>query len=110
MFLNDDIDILGEGEVNELSGDMMIGLEGVPCGFSRDWPGKPFDCTEFCTPKTIENLLFKFALDQKVEVDFPNCQKWVPKKLSWDLENENSDIFCIYRFNQLIDNASRTYL
>ena len=32
-------------------------LEGVPWGFSRDWPGKPFDCTEFCTPKIIENLL-----------------------------------------------------
>ena len=32
-------------------------LEGVPWGLSRDWPGKPFDCTEFCTPKIIENLL-----------------------------------------------------
>ena len=35
----------------------------------------------------------KVALSQKVEVDFPNCPKWVPKKLSWDLENENSDSF-----------------
>ena len=52
----------------------------------------------------------KVALSQKVEVDFPNCPKWVPKQLSWDLKNENADFFCIYRFNQLIDNASRTYL
>ena len=54
--------------------------------------------------------LVKVALSQKVEVNFPNCPKGVPKKLSWDLKNENADFFCIYRFNQLIDNASRTYL
>ena len=35
----------------------------------------------------------KVALSQKVEMDFPNCPKWVPKKLSWDLENENADSF-----------------
>ena len=30
-------------------------------------------------------------------MDFPNCPKWVPKKLSWDLENENSDFFfCVF--------------
>ena len=44
MFLNNDIpEFLVGGEVNELSGDMIT--------------GKPFDCTEFCTPKTIKNLL-----------------------------------------------------
>ena len=37
--------------------------------------------------------ILKVALCQKVEVDFPNCPKWVPKKLSWDLKNKNADFF-----------------
>ena len=39
---------------------------------------------------------------------FSQLPKMSAKKLTWDLENENADFFCIYRFNQLI--VSRTYL
>ena len=42
---------LVEGEVNELSGDMIT--------------GKPFDCTEFCIPKKIGNWLEKFRYYEK---------------------------------------------
>ena len=41
----------------------------------------------------MQASFLKVALSQKVEVDFPNCPKWVPKKLSFDLKNENSDSF-----------------
>jgi hypothetical protein len=44
---------LVEGEVNELSGDMMT--------------GKPFDCTEFCIPKEIGNKLEKFRYYEKAK-------------------------------------------
>ena len=50
-----------------------------------------------------EIYCLKVALSQKIEVDFPNCPKWLLKKLPWDLKNENADF-------QLIDNTSRTYL
>ena len=59
MFLNNDIpEFLVEGEVNELSGDMIT--------------GKPFDCTEFCTPKTIKNLLLtRMANLPEYNLSFP---------------------------------------
>ena len=41
----------------------------------------------------LVQVSLKVALSQKVEVDFANCPKWVPKKLTWDLENANSDSF-----------------
>ena len=41
---------------------------------------------------------------------FSQLLKMSAEKLTWDLKNENADFFCIYRFNQLIDNASSTYL
>ena len=58
---------LVEGEVNELSGDMIT--------------GKPFDCTEFCTPKKIGNWLVKFRYSEKA--------KKFEKKMLYSLNNFN---------------------
>ena len=41
---------------------------------------------------------------------FPQLPKMSAEETILGFKNENADFFYIYRFNQLIDNASRTYL
>ena len=64
--------------------------KGTSRGVEHDRKTFPLNLTQYLIRQEIFSLL-KVALRQKV--DFPNCPKWVTKKLSWDLENENSDSF-----------------
>ena len=63
----------------------------------------------FSGKKTLHNLI-KGGFKSEGRGGFSQLPKMSAEKTILGFKKLNSDFFCIYRLNRLIDNASRSYL